>query len=228
MDRNAPPLNPLPPVVWLLAAPLIAMEIVVSLGAAGLAGGATGIGWRSDAIQRFAFAPDFLRAMWQAGQWPLDGLMRLVTYPLVQVQVTQTVFVVVFLLALGKFVGEIFRAWAVVAVVIGSSIGAAAIYTAVPWMEQALIGAWPPVYGLIGAFTYILWMGLGRRGAQGGPLRAFSLIGMLLGVQLLFAVLFGGGTQWVADLAGFAVGFALSFLVAPGGIARLRAMMRQR
>jgi len=47
-------------------------------------------------------------------------------------------------------------------------------------------------------------------------------------VQLLFGVLFGGGTEWVADLAGFAVGFALSFLVAPGGIDRLRAMMRQR
>lgn len=228
MDRNAPPLNPLPPVVWLLAAPLIAMEVVVGLGASGLAGGAEGIGWRSDAIQRFAFAPDFLRRMWEAGQWPLDGLMRLVTYPLVQIEVTQTVFVVVFLLALGKFVGEIFRAWAVVAVVIGSSIGAAVIYTAVPWMQSALIGAWPPVYGLIGAFTYILWAGLGRRGSQAGPLGAFSLIGMLLGVQLLFGALFGSGTQWVAEVAGFAVGFALSFVVSPGGIDRLRAMMRQR
>lgn len=228
MDRNAPPLNPLPPVVWLLAAPLIAMEVVVALGASGVAGGPNGIGWRSDAIQRFAFAPDYLRAMWAAGQWPLDGLMRLVTYPLVQLQVTQTVFVVVFLLALGKFVGEIFRAWAVVAVVIGSTIGAAVIYTAVPWMEQPLIGAWPPVYGLIGAFTYTLWIGLGRRARQAGPLGAFSLIGMLLGVQLLFGVIFGSGTQWVAELAGFAVGFALSFVVSPGGIDRLRAYLRQR
>lgn len=228
MDRNAPPLNPLPPVVWLLAAPLIAMEVVVNLGAAGLAGGAAGIGWRSDAIQRFAFPPAYLRAMWEAGQWPLDGLLRLVTYPLVQVQVTNTLFVVVFLLALGKFVGEVFRPAAVVAVVLGSTVGAAVIYAAVPGMEQALIGAWPPVYGLIGAFTYILWVGLRRRGGGQGPLQAFNLIAMLLAMQLLFGLLFGGGTEWVADIAGFAVGFALSFVVAPGGIDRLRAMLRQR
>lgn len=226
MDRNAPPLNPLPPVVWALALPLIAMEAVVALGAAGLAGGANGVGWRSQAIQRFAFDPDYLRLMWSAGEWPLDGLVRLASYPLVQVQVTQTVFAVVFLLALGKFVGEIFRAWAVLAVVIGSAIGAAVLYTLAP-VEAPLIGAWPPIYGLIGAFTYILWTGLGRRGG-GGAMRAFSLIGMLLGVQLLFGVLFGTGTQWIADIAGFAVGFGLSFVVSPGGVARLRARLRQR
>ena len=35
-DTNAPPLNPLPPVVWALALPIIAMEVVVNLGARGL------------------------------------------------------------------------------------------------------------------------------------------------------------------------------------------------
>ncbi len=34
-DHNAPPLNPLPPVVWLLALPVIAMELVLNLGAGG-------------------------------------------------------------------------------------------------------------------------------------------------------------------------------------------------
>ena len=34
-DLNAPPLNPLPWIVWALALPLIAVEVVVQLGASG-------------------------------------------------------------------------------------------------------------------------------------------------------------------------------------------------
>lgn len=226
LDLNASPLNPLPPVVWLLALPLIAMEVVVRLGAAGLVGGPQAVGWRLDAVQRFAFAPDFLRAMWQAGQWPLDGVMRLFTYPLVHTGVTHALFVVVFTLALGKYVGEVFRWWALLIVVLGSAAFGAVVYTLVPSIEAPLIGGWPPVYGLIGAFTYVLWMRISIHG--GNQMRAFSMIGMLLAIQLLFGVLFGGGPEWVADVAGFAFGFLVSFLVSPGGISRLAAMMRQR
>jgi membrane associated rhomboid family serine protease len=45
---------------------------------------------------------------------------------------------------------------------------------------------------------------------------------------LLFGLLFGVGWYWVAELAGFAAGFLLSFVVSPGGIARLRDQIRQR
>ena len=38
-DHSAPPLNPLPWIVWVLALPMIAMEAVVTLGASGLVGG---------------------------------------------------------------------------------------------------------------------------------------------------------------------------------------------
>jgi membrane associated rhomboid family serine protease len=225
-NLNEAPLNPLPPVVWIMALPVIAMEVVLSLGAAGMVGGPTAIGWRLDAVQRFAFAPEYLRRMVEAGQWPWDGLMRLVSYPLVHVSTTHAVFVVVFLLALGKFVGEVFRWWAVLVVVFGAAAGAAAVYAAVPVVQAALIGGYPPVYGLIGAFTFILWTNLGRTG--GNRMRAFTLIGMLLAVQLVFGLLFGGGPEWIADLAGFAVGFLLSFVVSPGGWARVIAKLRAR
>ncbi len=225
-DLNAPPINPLPPVVWLLALPVIAMEVAVSAGAAGFVGGATGIGWRLDAVQRFAFSPEYLRRMVEAGLWPWDGLMRLISYPLVHVTTTQAVFVIVFLLALGKFVGEVFRWWAVLAVVFGAAVTAALVYAAVPVVTAPLVGGYPPVYGLIGAFTFILWTNLGRTG--GNQMRAFSLIGMLLAVQLVFGLLFGGGTEWIADLAGFGAGFALSILVCPGGWARMMAKLRAR
>jgi len=37
--------------------------------------------------------------------------------------------------------------------------------------------------------------------------RAFSLIGFLLLIQLVFAILFGSSQDWIADIAGFAAGF---------------------
>ena len=225
-DLNAPPINPLPPVVWLLALPVIAMEVAVSLGASGYAGGASGIGWRLDAVQRFGFSPEYLRRMYAAGLWPADGLLRLISYPLVHLSVTHTVWVIVFLLALGKFVGEVFRWWAVLVVVFGAAAFAALVYAAVPVVTAPLVGGYPPVYGLIGAFTFILWTNLGRTG--GNQMRAFSLIGMLLAVQLVFGLLFGGGTEWIADLAGFGAGFVLSFVVSPGGWSRVKAKLRHR
>ena len=162
-NLNAPPLNPLPVVVWLLALPMIAMEVVLSLGANGVVGGPQAIGWRLEAIQRFAFSPDFMRQMFTESRYSLDGLARLVTYPFVHGNFTHTLFVVVMLLALGKMVGEVFRWWGVLAVFFGASIDGALVYTAVPFTTVALIGAYPPVYGLIGAFTFLLWVRLDRK-----------------------------------------------------------------
>lgn len=225
-DRNAPPLNPLPPVVWALALPMIAMEVVLGLGSSGLAGGIEGAGWRLQAMERFAFSPELMRVMIERGQYPWEHLMRLVSYPLVHGTTTHAIFALVILLALGKMVGEIFRWWAVLVVFFGAAIAGALAYTAAPWVQAPLIGAYPPVYGLIGSFTFLLWVNLAAVGAN--KFRAFSMIGFLLGVQLLFGVLFGGVSEWIADLAGFAAGFALSFVVSPGGWAKVVAMIRQR
>jgi len=43
-----------------------------------------------------------------------------------------------------------------------------------------------------------------------------------MGAQLVFGLLFGLQNDWVADLAGFACGFGLSFFVSPGGWMRMR------
>jgi membrane associated rhomboid family serine protease len=225
-DPNAAPLNPLPPVVWLLALPIIAMEVVLNLAASGLVGGASGVGWRLDAVQRFAFSPDFMREMIANSYYPSEHLMRLVSYPLVHINFTHALFVIVFLLALGKMVGEVFRAWAVLVVFFGAAVAGAAAYTALPMIHTPLIGGYPAVYGLIGAFTFLLWTNLAGTGNT--QYRAFSLIGFLMGIQLLFGLLFGGGWDWVAELAGFFTGFFLSFVVSPGGWAGVRQKIRAR
>ncbi|NGM44818.1 rhomboid family intramembrane serine protease [Rhodobacter sp. SGA-6-6] len=225
-DLNAPPLNPLPWIVWVLALPLIAVEVVVQLGTSGLAGGPEAVGWRLRAMEWFAFSPDFLRRALETGEWPLETLWRQVSYVLVQGEVTSTVFVVVLLLALGKMVGEVFRWWAVALVFVGSAAMAALVYTLVmPGNRVPLVGGFPAVYGLIGAFTFLMWV---RQAATGGnQWRAFTLIGVLMGVQIFFGAIYGG-VAWVAELAGFATGFLLSFVVAPGGWNRVMGRLRNR
>ncbi|MEO6298622.1 MAG: rhomboid family intramembrane serine protease [Paracoccaceae bacterium] len=231
-DHNAPPLNPLPPIVWLLALPMIAMEVVLNAGGSGMVGGPDAIGWRVQALQAFAFAPDYLRQMISLHQYPLDGLRRLISYPLVHTDATQATFVVVIFLALGKFVGEVFSWWALLAIFLLASVMGALAYAALPMTQTALIGGYPPIYGMIGAYTFVLWV---RQAASGGnQLRAFQLIGFLLGFQMVFAVgtlaIYGSEAgvnwTWVADLAGFATGFLMSFVVSPGGWVRVLGKIR--
>ncbi len=223
-DHNAPPLNPLPPVVWAIALPMIAHEIVLQIGAAGIAGGPDAVGWRLEAITKVAFIPDLWREMWTLGQFPPEHMLRFVAYPFVHGNMTHAAFAVVILLALGKFTGEVLRFWAVLVVFFGAAIAGALAYGLVA-TRVPLIGAYPGDYGLVGAFTYLMWL---RLAGSGREYRAFSMIGLLLVAQLVFGVLFGGGLDWVADLAGFAAGFVLTILVVPGGIPRLMDRLRQR
>ncbi|WP_102108922.1 rhomboid family intramembrane serine protease [Oceaniglobus roseus] len=225
-DRNAPPFNPLPPVVWALALPIFVIELVFQAASAGFVGGAAGVGWRLDALNRFAFAPQILEQMVTLGRYPPDQLLRFLTYPFVHQDFTHMLFVVVFVLALGKMVAELFHPAAVLVVFFGAAVFGALCYTYLQPSPVALFGGYPGVYGLIGAYTFILWTGLGRVGEN--RMRAFTLIGFLLGIQLIFGLLFGGGNAWVAELGGFVAGFLMSFLVSPGGVARVRARLRQR
>lgn len=225
-DANAPIFNPLPWIVWALVLPLVAIEVLVSLGTGGLAGGPEAIGWRIEAIQRLAFAPQQLREGWQTGLWQAETFRRMLTYPLVHLDFGHALFAVAMLLALGKWVGEVFRWWAVLMVVAGASVAGAFAYTLVPDLQGALIGAYPAVYGLIGAFTFTLWVRLSGTGRL--QVQAFSLIGLLMLFQLVFGAIFGGGWFWLADLAGFGAGFLLSFVVSPGGWSRVGARLRQR
>jgi len=219
-DSYTPVVNPLPPVVAALFLFIIGIEAVFSLGARGLIGGPEAIGWRLAAIEDYAFSGEILAWMWETGRWPVQHLIRFVSYPFVHVSFTQALFVGVFLLAMGKMVAEVFGGLAMLAVFVLSGIGGALGYGLLANDPYPLIGGFPPVYGLIGAFTYMLWRSLSQVGAN--QARAFTLIAFLMGAQLLFGLIFGLQSDWIADLAGFAVGFGLSFFVSPGGWARIR------
>jgi membrane associated rhomboid family serine protease len=222
---NAPPVNPLPPVVVLLFAAIAIPELAFMLGAKGWIGGPEAVGWRLAAVQSYGFSGDIFDWMLDNGRWLPEHLLRFVSYSFVHQGFSSALFAAVLMLALGKLVGETMGQVAVLVLYFGGSIFGALVYALLLDDPAWLVGGFPAVYGLIGGYSFLLWQRLGDAGQQ--QIRAFSLIAMLLGIQLLFGVFFGPNTQWVADLAGFVFGFAASVLLVPGGLERVIAGLRR-
>lgn len=220
-----PPVNPLPPVVWALFFAIMGVEAVFSLAEAGILGDAEAIGWRLAAMRDYGFSGVAYDFMLRTGIAPFKHMVRLISYAFVHTSFTGALFAGVILLALGKLVGEVMGQMAVAIVFVFSAIFGAVVFgtlTDAPW----LLGAYPAVYGLIGAYTFLMWQGLAGRGEQG--LQAFSLIGILMGIQVIWSIFFDIGLDWVADLSGFIFGFTVSVIVVPGGLARVVAVLRRR
>lgn len=225
MPTEPSPVNPLPPVVWALFFLLAGVEVIFQAGESGMAGGPEAIGWRLETIRDYGFSGVAFDWMAQNGRWPLEHAQRFFTYLFVHPGLTAAVFSGVMLLALGKLVGEAMGQLAVLALFFGGGVFGAVVFGLIT-DEQWLIGAFPGVYGLIGGYTYLMWLRLGQRGEE--QLRAFAFIAFLMGIQLFFSVFFQSGPDWIADLSGFVCGFLLSIVVIPGGFRRLVDKMRER
>ncbi|MEM1429901.1 MAG: rhomboid family intramembrane serine protease [Pseudomonadota bacterium] len=226
-DPDASPFNALPPVVVALSLAIFGVELMFMLARSGMIGATRGgEDWRIMALQQYAFSGELFDWMRESGRWPLNQVARFVTYPFVHGGFTQMIFVVVFVLALGKLVGEVLSQVAVLVIFFAAAIVGALAYAILLDDPRPLVGGFPAAYGLIGGYTFILWVGYGAVGAN--QYRAFRLIGFLLGIQLVFGLFFTVGNAWVAEVAGFATGFLLSPLLVPGGFARLLARLRER
>ncbi|MDB4211524.1 rhomboid family intramembrane serine protease [Ascidiaceihabitans sp.] len=223
-DHNAPPFNPMPPVVWVLFLILMGIEVVFTLGEQGIVGGARAVGWRLGAISDYGFSGVAFDWMVKNGQMPFEYVIRCFSYMFLHGSFTAAIFSGVILLAMGKLVGEVMGQLAVIILFVFNGVFGVVIFGLLT--DQAwLIGAYPSVYGLIGAYTFLLWQRVAGQGMQ--QLTAFRLIGFLMGIQLIFGIFFVTGQDWVAELAGFICGFSLSVIVMPGGIARLRAAIQR-
>ncbi len=224
-DHDAPPFNPMPWQVMLLAAVIFAVEMIFTAADSGLIGGPEATGWRIAALERYGFLEPLMRWMLENNVVRWEYLSRMLSYPFVHGSFTHALFVVVFVLALGKLVGEVLGGWAVPVVFLGASVVGALAYWLVWDTPVVLFGGYPGAYGLVGGFTFVLWAGLAGR-ATG--LQAFTLIAFLAGIQLVFALLVGGSLDWVADLAGFGAGFGLAAFVSPMGRAAVKRRVRRQ
>jgi membrane associated rhomboid family serine protease len=227
-NHNASPFNAVPPVAVLAALAMLAIEIVFTLAAQGIVGGPQGVGWRLAAVQDWGFSgPGAWASLVLRGDWSPSVLLRFVTYPFIHAGFTHMIFGAVILLALAKFCGEVLSGWRLAAVWLGSAVAGAVAYMLLVDTQYALIGGMPPDYGLVGAFTFLLWQR--ARATGGSPAMAFRMIGVLIALQLVFSLMQGGiGTQIVAELAGFVAGFGLAALLAPGGWGMVLAALRRR
>jgi membrane associated rhomboid family serine protease len=220
------PVNPLPPAVVAVFLSVAGVEAVLSLGEAGLLGGPGAVGWRLGLIRDYGFSGDIFDWMVANGRYPPDQLLRLITYPFIHLGFSHALFGIVLLLALGKLVSEAMGQWAFTVMFFGSAFLGAGAYAVVLDDPTWLSGAYPGVYGLIGGYSFVLWRRL--EGSGSGQYRAFSLIAVLMGLQLIWGMLFETGTLWLAELFGFFTGFGLSFVLAPGEWDKLRALVQRR
>ena len=225
-DANENPFNAIPLVPLVLVLIIAAIELTLIAAANGWVGGAQGVGWRSGVFQDYAFAPAVMSEIFERGRGTADLWLRFVSYPFIHYSFTHALWVCVLLLALGKFVGEVYHALAFLFLFFAATILGAAVYGALSWQNTALIGAYPGVYGLIGAYTYLMWLTLERMGEN--QLKAFQLIGILLGLMLVYSMIFGSTPTWIAEVAGFVVGLFLAPLVAPGGWKAFLERLRRR
>lgn len=228
---NQSPINALPPVIVVICVVMGMVELAFGAGAQGLAGGPEAIGWRLQAIQSYAFAPPVLDAVWARGDYGIDMIRRFVTYPFVHGSFSGAAFGIALILALGKFVGDAFGNVVTLLLLLLTTVFGALVFGVVlTGPSEVLLGAFPPAYGLIGAYTYLIWLHLGRSGEN--QLAAFRLIGVLMGLQLIFGVIgsFAGGVPktWIAEVAAFVFGFVVAPLMAPGGWTAFLDRMRDR
>lgn len=228
-NADASPFNALPWPVVLLCVIIGGIEAVFQLAENGLINAPAAAGWRQFAFAGYAFSDQVFEWMRTNELWPMSGLRRFVTYGFLHLAPMHAVFACVLLLALGKFVGERFSTLSLLAIFFGGLIFGAFGYAMVWDFGPPLVGAYPGVYALIGALTWFLYVSYETAGQN--RLQAFQLIGVLVVLNLVFRVFFGGSEDWIADLFGFAFGFCISFFIGPGAhqrLARLLARSRQR
>ena len=218
-------LNPLPWAVWALLLPVAGVEAVLLAAQAGLVGGPEGIGWRIGAIQRLGFSGALMDHVLATRRFTHAHIWRPLSYPLVQFSWLQTVFVLVLLAALGRAVGQVLSGPALLAVALGASAGGALAYGAAFAEPFWLVGGYPMVFGLLGAFAVLIWKG--QTGTEAPRMRALGLVGALLVLRLGVGLTLGTGQEWLADLAAFAIGLLLSLLLAPGGGRALLQRLRR-
>jgi membrane associated rhomboid family serine protease len=224
-NLNAPPLNPLPWVVVLLSCLVGGVELIFQAAEAGFIGGPEGIGWRLWAVQNYAFSDNIFDWMRLTGQHPVQHIVRFFSYTFIHQTMTHAIFAVVFILALGKFVAEVLHPVAVLVIFFASGAIGAAAYSVFLDEQFAMIGAYPAIYGLIGAFTWLRFTTLQDEGENG--LRAFNLIIFFMAIALIYKFLFGGSNDWLAELVGFCVGFGLGVVLGPDGKLRLQMLLAQ-
>jgi membrane associated rhomboid family serine protease len=163
--------------------------------------------------------------MIETNQYPLEHLARYVSFSFLHSSMINTAVACALFLAMGKMVGTAFSAVAVLVFFFASAAVGAVCYSLAMPEGGWLFGSFTGIYGLIGAYTFMIWVSLRVQNAPPG--QAFYLIAILMAVQLGFGMILGDNNSWIADLTAFVTGFILSFFFVPGGFGSVLALFRR-
>ncbi len=179
--------------------------------------------WTATAWALFAVSPAHVIAENMAGQISWHNILTLVSYAFLHGDWLHLTVNVGFLLAFGSVVERRFGSfWFAVFYVVCAIAGALAQLAVSTIHSGIIIGASASVYGMMGGVLALMLRGTGpsRRGG-------FTFIMVIMALNVVIGMLsgatdiFGAVIAWQAHIGGFAAGLALgwglSYLVAPRG-----------
>ena len=210
---KAAALNPMPPVVMALFLMIAGVEALFALASIGVLGAGFDASWRFLAIERYGMNTNLVSWMRDTQDYGAEHLVRFVTFSFLHASFMQAAIACALFLAMGKMVGSVFSAPALLLFFFVPAALGALVYCLISPEAGWLFGAFPGIYGL--------------KAQQAPAGKAFNMIAMLIGIQLVFGIFLSGRLLWIADLAGFIGGFTLSVLLLPGGLARLAQALRR-
>ena len=203
-QTDLPTTTGIPRGVLALAVLVGSIEVLFSLGEMGLGLAVNETSWRAMAVHNYGVWLPLFDMDPAADESVLRSLVRLITYPFIDYSFVATLFGVVFILAMGKFISNFLNQVQVVMIFFLSTIvgglGFGLFYSG----TLPLIGSSPGFFGFFGGvFTVALLpidTGITNRRAL------ISMPLLLLGLQIVLGILAGGLSIWIADLAGFIAG----------------------
>ena len=222
--------DPTKPVINHLPAPVIVFVLILTLGEFYITGAEARFWGSSESrialIRQVAFLPEVFQRSLLAGSWVPELFLRLITYPFVHSSLLQAVFAGVLTLTLGKFLAGVLGSFAIILIFFSSSMFAALGYSFFTNDSFPLFGSFPAAYGLIGAFTFVLF---GRsNGSLNQQLQAFRLLSILMFINIIFAFFQNGPALWVAELSAVVMGFVCTAFLYPSGISVIIKKLKDR
>ena len=217
--------NPVSPVVVVLAAAMLGVELVLQAGEQRLFGAPGAEGWRLELIRNFGFHKAVFDHLRSGGVVEPKVIWPFLSYLFVGGGFLRVFISSVLVLAMGKMIADMFSTAAVLVLFVACGLaGAIAFGLFSAEGGFPLIGAFPVFYGFIGTYT---WIRIYEALAKGESiLSAFYPVMMFVILRSAFALMYGLSNSWTADLAGLITGFLLAYILAPDGKDRMKGWVR--
>ena len=217
--------NPVSPVVVVLAAAMLLVELVLQAGEHQLIGGPMAAGWRLDLMRNFGFHKAVFDHILSGGTLEPKVIWPFLSYIFVNNGFAHVLISSVLILAMGKLIADTFSSLAVVVLFVSCGlIGALTFGVFSAPGGFPLVGSFPVFYGFIGTYTWIrIYEAVAKKQKL---LPAFYPVIMFFILRTGFALMYGLNNSWPADLAGLFTGFLLAYILAPDGKDRIKGWVK--